>query len=556
LRNRSGTPVRAGGRQAAALTRILRRGILAATGQGLENMQIAGTTIPDLRRKTLALPERPGAELREVVEALALVGAVTLCLISLRSVLSLAHVSIVYLVPVLIAAAWWGVLPAIVSAVAGVAASAFLFYPPLYEFRVASPQQVVDLILFVCVAIVTGRLADNVRRNLEAVQQREEEVRSLYAFSRRLASASTAGDILSAIREHLSSILGRRTVIFERGESGLTPVGGEAGIPDAIRSAIAEIDHGKGERCIDGQWLLRAVSDRNSTFGMVAIDVDRHPADAGDSVRARVDTALADAAATFERLDVARAIEEARARANVETYLEALIGSVSHELRTPLASIIGSASVLSQAPAVVLDERLAGLAAVVRDEAERLNSDIQNLLDASRISSAGVRAQLAWSDPADLIDAAVERHRRRLLERPISIQLEDDLPLVHVDAVLIVQALRQIIDNAAKYSPAGSRITIGARGVGGRVAIRVEDRGMGLTAEEKARLFQRFHRNPRHRATAAGSGLGLWIARAFVVVSGGTLSIDSLGPGEGATVTMELPAPPYAGSDAEDPGDD
>jgi two-component system sensor histidine kinase KdpD len=519
-------------------------------------MQVAGTTIADLRREPLALPDRLGAELLKVLEALALVGAVTLCLVSLRSVLSLAHVSIVYLVPVLIAAAWWGVVPAIVSAVAGIAASAFLFYPPLYDFRVASPQQIVDLFLFVCVAIVTGRLADNVRRNLEAVQEREEEVRSLYAFSRRLASASTAGDILSAIREHLSAILGRPTVIFERGEAGLTPVGGEAGVPEAIRLAIAGIDQGKGEHRLDEQWLLRAVSDRSSTFGMVAIDVGRDPADAGDSVRARVDTALADAAATFERLDVARAIEEARARANAETYLEALIGSVSHELRTPLASIIGSASVLSQAPAIVLDERLAGLTTVVREEAERLNSDIQNLLDASRISSAGVRAQLAWSDPADLIDAAVERHRRRLLERPIRIELEDELPLVHVDAVLIVQALRQVIDNAAKYSPAGSEITIGAKGVGGRVAIRIEDRGLGLTPAEKARLFQRFHRNPRHQASAAGSGLGLWIARAFVVVSGGTLSIDSSGPDQGAIVTMELPAPPHAGSGEEGPGDE
>jgi two-component system sensor histidine kinase KdpD len=207
-------------------------------------------------------------------------------------------------------------------------------------------------------------------------------------------------------------------------------------------------------------------------------------------------------------------------------------------------------------PALAGDPKLKALIHDVHDEALRLNHDIQNLLDASRISSAGVRAQLAWSDPADLIDAAVERHRRRLLERPIRIELEDELPLVHVDAVLIVQALRQVIDNAAKYSPAGSEITIGAKGVGGRVAIRIEDRGLGLTPAEKARLFQRFHRNPRHQASAAGSGLGLWIARAFVVVSGGTLSIDSSGPDQGAIVTMELPAPPHAGSGEEGPGDE
>ena len=516
-------------------------------------MQIAGLTARDLRRELFSLPEAQRTDVLRLLQALALVGGVTLCLVIPDSFQHLTNVTIVYLVPVLIAAAWWGVAPAITAAVGGIAASTFFFYPPLYDFHIESPQHAVDLILFICVAIVTGRLADSARRNLETAERREQEVRSLYAFSRRLASASAAVDILSAIREHLSSVLGRRILLFESGPTaGLSPIAGDGGVPDPVRSAIAEIagrSDGREAHYVDDQrgsaWLVRAVSDSHSTFGTVAIEVGRDPAETSDDIRQRMNVALSDAAATLERLDVARVIEEARARANMETFREALIGSVSHELRTPLASIIGSASVLSQAPAIARDERLVGLTAVVRDEAERLNSDIQNLLDASRISSTGVRAQLVWSDPADLIDAAVERHRH-LSDHRIDIRLQDDLPLVQVDPVLIVQALRQIIDNAAKYSSPGSEITIVAKGHGASVSIRVEDKGMGLTAEEKAQLFQRFHRSPRHQATTAGSGLGLWIARAFVVVCGGTLVIDSAGPGEGATATMELPAPPHA----------
>jgi two-component system sensor histidine kinase KdpD len=523
-------------------------------------MQIAGLTGSDLRRETFTLPQVQRADLLRILRALGLVGGVTLCLLIPENFQHLTNVTIVYLVPVLIAAAWWGVAPAITAAVGGIAASTFFFYPPLYDFHIESPQHAVDLILFVCVAVVTGRLADSARRNLETAEQREQEVRSLYAFSRRLASASATGDILSAIREHLGSVLGRRVLLFE---SGASPIPGDR-LPESLRSVISQIAAGKSDgrrvHYVDDErgsaWLVRAVSDSHSIFGTVAIEVGRDAANASNAIRERVNIALRDATAPLERLDVARAIEEAKARTKMETFREALIGSVSHELRTPLASIIGSASVLSQATAITHDERLAGLTAVIRDEAERLNSDIQNLLDASRISSTGVHAQLVWSDPADLIDAAVERHRRRLSARRFDIRLQDDLPLVHVDPVLVVQALRQVIDNAAKYSPPDSTIAIVAKGEGACVSIRVEDRGMGLTADEKAQLFQRFHRNPRHQATAAGSGLGLWIARAFVVVCGGTIAVDSAGPGQGATVTMELPAPPHAASNDQGNSDE
>ena len=261
-----------------------------------------------------------------------------------------------------------------------------------------------------------------------------------------------------------------------------------------------------------------------------------------NSIRQRISGVLTDAAATLERLDLARALDQANTRANRDAFREALIGSVSHELRTPLSAILGAASVLSQTSAIVQDKRLAELVSVIREEAERLNGDIQNLLDASRVSSKGVRAQCTWSDPADLVNAAVERHRR--CEHTIEVVLPDDLPLVRVDPVLVEQALRQIIDNAAKYSPAGSTITIAATGERDGVVIRVADEGAGLTEHDKSRLFERFYRSTRHQTTVPGSGLGLSIARAFIAASGGRLNVESAGPGQGTTVSVWVPAPP------------
>jgi two-component system sensor histidine kinase KdpD len=243
----------------------------------------------------------------------------------------------------------------------------------------------------------------------------------------------------------------------------------------------------------------------------------------------------------LDRLDIARVIDDARMRAETETLREALIGSVSHELRTPLASILGSATVLCNTPTVIGDERLGALAGVIRDEAERLNSDIQNLLDATRITSKSIKPLQQWVEPSDLVNAALERRERRLSGHVVTVDVARDLPLIYVDAVLMEQALVQIIDNAAKYSPPGSVITVTARREGSEVVLAVSDQGAGFTEEERGRLGERFFRGERHLATTPGSGLGLWIANAFVTASGGELEATSGGANQGSMVAIRLP---------------
>jgi len=253
--------------------------------------------------------------------------------------------------------------------------------------------------------------------------------------------------------------------------------------------------------------------------------------------------ARAEKDALIGELEQAKAIsDEARRRAEAANIAKSrFLAQMSHELRTPLASILGAATVLSAAPALRQEKKLTALVHDVRDEAERLNNDIQNLLDATRISSDGIKPHVEWADPGDIINSAVERCRHRLADRRIVIDVPPDLPLIHVDPILIQQALVQIFDNAVKYSESGSQIKVAVRTQDGRLNINVTDNGAGLTTTEAAKIWDRFARGERHAATTSGSGLGLWIASAFIGANDGKVSATSEGPGLGTTLSIELP---------------
>jgi len=238
-----------------------------------------------------------------------------------------------------------------------------------------------------------------------------------------------------------------------------------------------------------------------------------------------------------------RAINETRRREETDHLREALIGSVSHELRTPLASILGATTVLCSSPAVRTEPQLEGLADVVRTETERLNNVIQNLLDATRISSEGLRPRFEWAEVSDIVNAAIERRGGRLAGHALEVELAAELPLVYVDQVMVEQALGQLLDNAAKYSAETSPIRITARAADGAVVVSVIDHGAGLSPDELPRLGERFFRGSRTAATTAGSGFGIWIAKAFLHASGASLTATSDGADKGATFNIRLPIP-------------
>jgi len=488
--------------------------------------------------------DRLRRELRGSAIALLMVAATTLVVYALTLSLEIRRGSAVYLLPVLLAGWHLGLVSALVAAVAGVLMSGYFFFSPYYSFFIARPNEIVNLTLFMVVAIVTSHLANSMKQQTEIARKREKEMGDLYAFSRRLAVASSAADIDRAIEEHLANLVQRKVVLLGAG----THKGAQseaAQLSPRVHSAIAQVQEGRTPATTvdDGGevWLIRRVSQANADFGTIAIDLGSVPAENIEDMRQRVDDVLADATATLERLDIARALGDAKMRSETELLREALIGSVSHELRTPLASILGAATVLSKSPTIAADERLTSLAGVVRDESERLNNDIQNLLDATRVSRKDITPRKEWIEPQDIVNSALERRRRRLSAHQLLLDVDSNLPLIYVDPVLVEQALVQIVDNAAKYSPAGSPITVAAKRNGSQVMLSVHDEGAGLSTHEHEQIYQRFFRGERHASTTSGSGLGLWIAQAFVNANGGKIEAVSAGLDRGSTVAIHLP---------------
>ena len=481
-------------------------------------------------------------EVRGIGVALLLIIATTLIALFLRHYAGILRGSVLYLVPVMLLGYNYGVVPALITAIAGVVLSGYLFFAQLYSFRVASPQEILNFLLFMIVAVVVSHLSSSAKRHITIARKREREMSDLYAFSRRLAAAPSAAEIFVAIQNHLSNLVQRKVVLLGAAEAGIAD-----DVPERVRAQVRRVEQNEGtERTVDDGsgniWLIRRVSPKTPDFGMVAVDLGKVTGSSLAELRGRIDDALADAAATLERLDVARALDEAKMRSETELLREALIGSVSHELRTPLASILGAATILSNAPALAADTRMRELAGVVRDEAERLNSDIQNLLDATTISRQQVRPKPQWVEPVDIVNAALEHRRRRLAGHPVKLDLDSNLPIVRADPAQVEQALVQILDNAAKYSPDGAPIRVAARAnARNAVVLSVHDCGSGLTEGEKAQIGERFFRGSRHAATTSGSGLGLWVANAFVTANGGELDVESEGAGLGTTVSIHLP---------------
>jgi two-component system sensor histidine kinase KdpD len=487
-------------------------------------------------------------ELRGIGAALLLVAATTALDALLRAYFGTHRGSQLYLVPVVLLGYYYGVAPALVAAVSGIVISGYIVFAQLGSFQFQSPQEAaLHFLLFTIVAVVVSHLSSQAKRHITIARKREREMSDLYAFSRRLAAAPSAAAIFIAIQNHLSNLVERKAVLLGAAETGNAehvPERVRAQVPSIERDAAPEqtIDDGNG-----GIWLVRRVSPKTPDFGMVAVDLGSVSDDALIEMRQRIDDALSDAAATLERLDVARALNEAKMRSEGDLLREALIGSLSHELRTPLASILGAATVLANAPMLAGETRLLALAGVVRDEAERLNSDIQNLLDATTISLQQVRPKLQWVEPVDIVNAALAQQRRRLAGRPITLDLKFNLPIVHADPAQVAQALVQILDNAAKYSDDAAPIRVTAHADGQAVLISVHDCGAGLTADEKRQVSERFFRGPRHATTTTGSGLGLWITYAFITANGGKVEVESAGAGRGTTVSIHLPVLPEPG---------
>ncbi len=231
-------------------------------------------------------------------------------------------------------------------------------------------------------------------------------------------------------------------------------------------------------------------------------------------------------------------------RAEADKLRVAMLTSLSHDLRTPLAAILGAATTLLSSKRLYEPEQSEDMLQMIREEAERLDRFVGNLLDMSRLEAGALGVKLEALDVIDLAEAASKRLARRLSGHHIVFDAPNDLPLVYVDPLLLEQAIVNLLDNAAKYAPAGSTIRIQARLGGSKVLLVVEDEGPGIPPDELALIFDKFYRAKAADRRVAGTGLGLAVARGFVEAFGGTLDAANRTDRSGAALTISLPFAP------------
>ncbi|HKU55323.1 MAG TPA: ATP-binding protein, partial [Rhizomicrobium sp.] len=246
-------------------------------------------------------------------------------------------------------------------------------------------------------------------------------------------------------------------------------------------------------------------------------------------------------ALAIERLHLAEEMDRARVAAETDKLRSALLTSISHDLRTPLASILGSASSLKQYRGQLSEADQSELLATIQEEAERLNHFIANLLDMTRLESGALMPNLDQIELADVVGSVLRRTCRLTQHHTLALDLDSGLPMLRLDPVLFEQILFNLIDNAAKYAPAGTTITLRARREGAVVKASILDEGPGLPDDDRERIFDKFYRVRARDRQRAGTGLGLAIARGFMEAMGGTVTVANRSDRSGAVFTLTIP---------------
>jgi two-component system, OmpR family, sensor histidine kinase KdpD len=471
---------------------------------------------------------------------------------ALQQFLAVSNLGLIFLVFIMGSAVAFGLGPSLLVSLLSVLAYNFLFIPPLYTFTIADPANVVALFVFAVVAVIVSNLAARVRVQALTARQRAATTEDLYLFTRKLAGAVTLDDLLWATAFQVASML-KVNVVLLLAEAGTVTV--RAGYPpedildDADLAAAKwcwqnNRPAGRGADTLPGaKRLFLPMRTARGAIGVIGLDSDRPGPLLTPDLR-RLFNALADQAAlAIERTSLAEDVERARLTAETERLRSALLTSISHDLRTPLASILGSATSLKSYDETLDAESRRALIGTIQDEAERLNRFIGNLLDMTRLEAGAIAPRGELVDLADVVGSTLERGAKVLAGHRVTIDLAAELPLLKLDPVLFEQVLFNLLDNAAKYGPIGSEITVRARQRGGTVEVQVLDEGEGIPPADLERVFDKFYRVQATDRQRAGTGLGLAICRGFVTAMGGTIAAGVRSNRRGAVFTIDLPVP-------------
>jgi two-component system sensor histidine kinase KdpD len=469
---------------------------------------------------------------------------------ALQQFLSVASISLVFLTAILISAVRFGLFPSLFACAVSVLAYNFFFLPPIYTFTIADPENVVALFFFLIVAVIASNLAARARNQLVAARGRARTNEELFAFSRKLAAIASLDDLLWATVYQIAHMLRLHVVILMPAEQSIEV---KAGYPPEDRLDDADLaaarwswEHnrpaGRGADTLPGaKRLFLPLKTGGNPIGVLGIDRDQPGPLLTTDGRRLLDALANQAAIAIERITLASDVAAARMTAETERLRAALLTSISHDLRTPLASILGSASTLKNYRASLDEAALAELTATIQDEAERLNRFIANLLDMTRLESGATRPKSELVDLADIAGSALARATKVLAGHKIAVDIAPDLPLLSVDPVLFEQVLFNLLDNAAKYAPTGSSVTVQADAANGQIVIAVLDEGAGIPPDDLERIFDKFYRVQAQDRQRAGTGLGLAISRGFVTALGGTIEAANRTDRTGAIFTIRLP---------------
>jgi two-component system sensor histidine kinase KdpD len=470
--------------------------------------------------------------------------------------LGLNDLSMVFIVAVVLVAARTRMAAAVFAAVLCFFAYNFFFIEPRFTFLIGARQGVTTVFLFLIAALVAGRLASKLRAQVVALRAANAHATALQALGRQLSSAADLGQVLRAGRTALERALGA-SAWLRVGEETASSSG--ATLESIDRGAIDwSMSHGhQAGRFTDtlagAAWWWLPLRNENDVIGAVGLNFGPDTRRLAFEQRRLAEAMVDDIAQAALRTRLVADLERARVGNETERLRSALLSSVSHDLRSPLAAMVGSAGSLANYSEAMSAEDRKSLLDTILLEGDRLDRYIQNLLDMTRLGHAGLSLNRDWIGVDELIGSATGRLRRYQPEAKLDVRLAPDLPPIWVHPALVEQALFNVLENAAKFSPPDAAIDISARLAEGGLQLDVRDRGPGIPEEERSRIFDMFYSVERGDRGRQGTGLGLTIAQGMIGAHGG--AVEALPPpdGQGTLIRIALPlmTPPAKTPDAD-----
>ena len=462
------------------------------------------------------------------------------------------NVNLVLLTAVVGVAVRYGLWPSLLATVAASLVYNFFFLPPIYTFTITDPINVAAFLLFMVIAILVSNVAARVRTQADTAIGRIRMTEQLYAFSRKLAGTATLDDVLWASAYQTALMLKVRVVLLLPEQGVLTVKAGYPPEDELDQADLAAANWawsndrvaGRGSDTLPGaKRLFLPMRTGRGSIGVIGIDNDRTGPLLTPDQRRLLDALVDQGALAIERVLLVEDMDRVKRTMESERLRSALLTSISHDLKTPLASVLGAASTMRDLASGLSEQEKHDLLATVIDESERLNRFIANLLDMTKLESGAVVPNLALHDVGEVVGSALRRATKILAQHRIALDFAAELPMLQIDAVLFEQVLFNLLDNAAKYSHAGTAITMRSYRDGSQFVLEVADEGEGIPEGEVESVFDKFYRVQKSDHVRPGTGLGLAISRGFIEAMRGRIFASNRRDRSGAVLTIRLPIP-------------